>query len=58
MDTRVKLGHVSHPIVVTEDYVEEQRRVYDMQIARRNGEYKKYQGNGNDSKEPVLVLGE
>lgn len=58
MDTRVKLGHVSHPIVVTEDYVEEQRRVYGMEIARRNGEYKKYQGNGNDAKEPILVLGE
>lgn len=58
MDTRVKLGHVSHPIVVTEEYVMRQRQEYDMEIEKRCGEYKKYQGNGDDSKEPILVLGE
>jgi hypothetical protein len=58
MDTRVKLGHVSHPVVVTEDYVKEQQRIYGMDAKRICGEYKKYQGNGDDSKEPILVLGE
>lgn len=58
MDTRVKLGHVSHPVVVTEAYVQEQWKLYGMDVEKRSGEYKKYQGNGNDSKEPVLVLGE
>lgn len=58
MDSRVKLGHVSHPIVVTEEYVEQQWKAHDMQVPRMHGEYKKYQGNGNDAKEPILVLGE
>ncbi len=58
MDTRIKLGHVSHPVVVTEAYVEEQNKIYGMDVKKRVGEYTKYQGNGNDSKEPVLVLGD
>lgn len=58
MDTRVKLGHVSHPVVVTEAYVQEQWKLYGMEVEKRTGEYKKYEGNGNGSKEPVLVLGE
>lgn len=58
MDTRVKLGHVSHPVVVTEEYVQSQWKQYGMDVERRSGEYKKYQGNGDDKKEPVLVLGE
>lgn len=53
MDTRVKLGHVSHPLVVTEDYVLAQRQRLGMEIEKRHGEYEKY-----DSQEPVLALGE
>lgn len=58
MDTRVKLGHVSHPVIVTEEYVQDQWKKYGMEVDRRTGEYKKYNGNGNEAKEPVLVLGE
>lgn len=53
MDTRLKLGHVSHPIIVTEDYVEHVNKQFGMEVEKRNGEYKKY-----DSKEPVLLLGD
>lgn len=58
MDTRVKLGHVSHPLIVTEEYVQSQWKLHGMDIEKHVGEYKKYQGNGNDAKEPCLVLGE
>lgn len=53
MDTRIKLGHVSHPLIVTEDYVVKQWEAYGMEVDKRYGELKKY-----DPKEPVLTLGE
>lgn len=53
MDTRVKLGHISHPLIVTEDYVLAQRKVLQPDLEKTHGEFKKY-----DSKEPVLMLGE
>lgn len=49
VDTRVKLGHVGHPIIVTEDYVQNQWKQYGMEVEKRYGGLKK---------EPVLVLGE
>jgi hypothetical protein len=61
MDTRIKLGHLSHPIIVTEDYVEKQREMFGVtkeDFEKRYGEYKKYSTNGDISKEPILVLGE
>lgn len=58
MDTRVKLGHLSHPIIVTEDYVDRQRNMMDKDFDKRHSEYQKYATNGDVSKEPVLVLGE
>jgi len=53
MDTRIKLGHVSHPIIVTEDYVLQQQKAYGMEIEKRYGTPEKI-----SSQEPVLVLGE
>lgn len=56
MDTRIKLGHLSHPIIVTEDYVEQQRKAFGFKqedFEKKYGTYEKY-----DSKEPVLALGE
>lgn len=53
MDTRVKLGHISHPLIVTEEYVQAQWKAHGMEIDRRHGAYQKY-----DAKEPVLVLGD
>lgn len=58
MDSRVKLGHVSHPVVVTEEYVQAQWKQHGMNVEKTFGEYNKYGGNGNGHKEPVLVLGE
>lgn len=53
MDTRLKLGHISHPLIVTEAYVLAQRAQQNPDFDKQNGEYKKY-----ETKEPVLVLGE
>jgi hypothetical protein len=52
MDTRVKLGHVSHPLIVTEEYVQAQWNAYGMDVEKRYGQPEKL------GKEPVLVLGE
>lgn len=54
MDTRIKLGHLSHPIIVTEEYVEQQRKAFGQKqedFEKKYGTYEKY-------KEPILVLGE
>lgn len=55
MDTRIKLGHVGHPTVITEEYVDGFNKEFglDKEIAQRHGEYTKY-----DAKEPILVLGD
>lgn len=53
MDTRVKLGHVSHPLVVTEDYVLSQWAAYGMDVEKRYGPAKEF-----DPKEAVLALGD
>lgn len=53
MDTRIKLGHISHPLIVTEEYVDELRKRDNSEIEKRHGVYAKY-----DSKEPVLALGD
>lgn len=53
MDTRVKLGHVGHPLVITEDYVQTQWKAYGMEVEKRYGTPERLNG-----KEPVLVLGE
>lgn len=61
MDTRIKLGHLSHPIIVTEEYVEKQRTAFGVDkkdIEKKYGEFTKYATNGDVSKEPILVLGE
>lgn len=58
MDTRVKLGHLGHPIVVTESYVQGQWKAFGMDVDKRFGKIDKYAGNGDDSKEPVLTLGD
>jgi len=54
MDTRVKLGHVGHPAIITEEYVDIVRKRDNMEIERFHGEYKKYP----DAKEPVCLLGD
>jgi len=53
MDTRVKLGHVGHPLVITEEYVTAQQKQLGVNIERIAGEYEKY-----DSQTPALVVGE
>lgn len=53
MDTRVKLGHVSHPIIVTEEYVQRQWKALGMEVDKRYGTPEKL-----TTDEPVLVLGE
>jgi hypothetical protein len=50
VDTRVKLGHISHPLIVNEDYVLSQWKQYGMEVEKRYGAL--------PTKEPVLVLGE
>lgn len=50
VDTRIKLGHVSHPAIVTEDYVQAQWKAHGMEVERTYGALK--------TKEPVLVLGD
>lgn len=52
VDTRVKLGHVGHPLVITEDYVNQQWKAMGMEVDKRYGEAREI------TKEPVLVLGE
>lgn len=53
MDTRLKLGHVSHPLIVTEEYVQTQWKAYGMEVEKRYGKPERING-----KEAVLVLGE
>lgn len=53
VDTRLKLGHVSHPLIVTEDYVTKQWAAYGMEVDKRYGEAKDI-----TTQEPVLLLGE
>jgi hypothetical protein len=53
VDTRVKLGHVSHPLIVTEEYVQNQWKTYGVDIEKRYGPAREI-----DVKNPVLVLGE
>lgn len=52
VDTRVKLGHIGHPLIVTEDYVQTQWKAYGMEVEKRYGEAKEI------TNEPVLVLGD
>lgn len=59
MDTRIKLGHLSHPLIVTEEYVETQRKAYGVdpkEFEKKYGTYTKYENK--NGKEPVLMLGE
>lgn len=49
VDTRVKLGHIGHPIIVTDDYVQNQWKQFGMEVEKRYGALKN---------EPTLVLGE
>lgn len=53
MDTRLKLGHVSHPLIVTEDYVQGQWKSLGMEVGKRFGPAKEM-----PIQEPVLVLGD
>lgn len=39
MDTLTKLGHLSHPVNVTEDYVTHVRKMGNFEIEKRSGEY-------------------
>lgn len=51
MDTSTKLGHLSHPQIITEEFVEKMRKDMNMEVEKKNGDYKKYAI-------PNLVLGE
>lgn len=53
MDTRVKLGHVGHPPIITEDYVEMIRKQSRMEVEKHYGKIKEY-----NKKEPLLLLGD
>jgi hypothetical protein len=57
MDTRICIGHVSHPLIITEDYVNNLNKVCGVDVDRHHGVYDKYEKNGN-GKEPILLLGD
>lgn len=38
MDTRLKLGHIGHPLIVTEEYVQRQWAAYGMDVEKRFGQ--------------------
>lgn len=42
MDSRIKLGHLSSPIIVTEDYANDYRKLSDEERERLYGKYQKY----------------
>lgn len=42
MDTAIKLGHYSHPQLITEEFVEKMRKDLNMEVEKKNGEYNKY----------------
>lgn len=54
MDTSTKLGHLSHPQIITEEFVEKMRERMDMQIEKKNGNYTKYETQEDF---PKLILG-
>lgn len=51
-DTACPIGHLSHPLNVTEEYVEQLRAKSEPEFEKERPEYKKY-----DKKEGLLVLG-
>ena len=53
MDTRLKLGHLGHPLLITEEYVIRQWEQYGMEVTKRYGTPEKMNGT-----EAVLALGE
>jgi hypothetical protein len=59
MDTACKLGHLSHPINVDEDYVEKNVRALDPGFYKRNSDYSSHTNGRFDSKDRALcVLGD
>jgi hypothetical protein len=54
MDTRIKLGHISHPLIITEEYVQNQWKAFGMEVDKRYGTPEKM----TNSQEPILTLGE
>ena len=50
MDTSVNIGHVSHPTIITEDFVDEYRKTSDPMAGQRYPAFKKY--------EALTILGE
>jgi len=56
MDTSVKLGHLSHPINVTEEYVQQMHKQLDTQMEKKNGLYNKYEGRSLLKKDEALVV--
>lgn len=50
MDTGTKLGHLSHPVQITEDYVERIHKLTNYQIRENAKEYDKY--------EPLVLIGD
>lgn len=52
VDTRVKLGHMGHPIQITEEYVQRQWKAYGMEVEKRYGPAREI------TQEPVVMLGE
>lgn len=59
MHTGIKLGHMGHPPIITEEYVEAQRKILGWdEFNKRNSEYVKYANGSAETKEPILTLGE
>lgn len=50
MDTSVKLGHLSHPLQITEDYAKNVQKMTNYDASSNSREYSKY--------EPKLILGD
>lgn len=53
MDSSTKLGHLSHPLHITEEYANEFWKTMDLQMEKRNGIFDKYE----DERNKVLVGG-
>lgn len=58
MDTATKLGHLGHPLVVDEAYVESLRRADPLFLKKHTVSGWQYATNGQTPTEPVVVLGD
>jgi hypothetical protein len=56
MDTSTKLGHLSHPVNVTDEYVARVRKETPLEEEKKAGAYRKYEAR--DIAQPLVLLGD